>query len=594
MRFVELYKSPVWYDEVVTMLMSTGHCVTLPGKIKPDPACNDYPGTDGFVPARQLKQYVEFPEHGLKWSSVIRAVQLTDAHPPLYTVAVSSWMQMAGLSVPNLRIFSVFWNCLTLVFIWLTTRRLAGRRAAFYATTFFWLNPIVLHYAVEGRSYALLLFLAAGLVWLTLRCHDGGISKGRFAAITTIAASGMMIHYFFFGFLSGCWLWWLARPGKSDRKVILAHCALTMLIPLAWYVSMIRPLLHYDWSGPGKTFLITLPIWAEFYNPARVFFWQSGIRISLSQSLLPDLLELGATLLLLPIWAVILRRCSPLPKTGALFGFLLAPLMVLGAAPPAINIVKSLTESSQSWLIATFVLLMICAIGIYFKMLLHSERVTDKSGKLVALLYVSALLTPVMPIATDILLKLSLMTQARYCLLELVPAAILIGMGCSRLTRTVQLVVPTIWLIIALATFATEIQSNQRSWVNYHEIATFIDSQDKALPVISEDHPAVTIGLARELANDRLITSWYDEDGTTISNVYSGQLSPTQVIPLINGRSGVIVVHWHAPLRHNPKVTRLESWLTSHAQLRVSHDSPGATIAVYGPQKGPVFNLTIP
>src|SRR5436305_2306286 len=74
-------------------------------------------------------------------------------------------------------------------------RKLVSRRAALFASAFVAVNPLMVWYSQEARSYSLLTFLsAAGLYWFArARRRAGALDLAAWSAVSCLA---LATHYF--------------------------------------------------------------------------------------------------------------------------------------------------------------------------------------------------------------------------------------------------------------------------------------------------------------------------------------------------------------------------------------------------------------
>jgi mannosyltransferase len=131
-----------------------------------------------------------------------------DIQPPLYYYLLWLWVRLAGTSEYALRFPSVFFGLLTLPMLWVTARRLLGKRAAWLAALFLALSPLHVYYAQEARMYTLLTFLGLLSSYLLLRLVSNrtksfpspyrreGLGMGVAYALAAVAA--LYTHYFAF------------------------------------------------------------------------------------------------------------------------------------------------------------------------------------------------------------------------------------------------------------------------------------------------------------------------------------------------------------------------------------------------------------
>jgi len=218
---------------------------------------------------------------GSFWHAM-EAVGFSESAPPLYYVLAWFWTQLTGTGEFGLRSLSALAGVATVPVAYLLGAELRGRRAGIVAAALVAVNPMLLWYSQEARSYALLVLLTALAALYFLRALpfrdvpslrgpygplSDGTSVGRRRDLTLwgiFSALALATHYFaiFPIALEAAWL--LRRHGRRTlvglRIVVLAGLALTPLIihqtslgHAEWIGS--RSLGHRLWEA-GVTFVV--------------------------------------------------------------------------------------------------------------------------------------------------------------------------------------------------------------------------------------------------------------------------------------------------------------------------------------------------
>ncbi|MCW2608718.1 MAG: glycosyl transferase, family 39, partial [Frankiales bacterium] len=112
----------------------------------------------------------------------------------LHTVLLRGWQHVAPGDL-GLRLPSLLATVIACVLLGLLADRLLSRRAALVAPVLLAANPVAVRYAVEARSYALLLALAVAAGLLLDRAVRRP-SAGAFAAYAAVAGVAVYAHYF--------------------------------------------------------------------------------------------------------------------------------------------------------------------------------------------------------------------------------------------------------------------------------------------------------------------------------------------------------------------------------------------------------------
>lgn len=191
LRFWELGEQGLWYDESVTAWLLRGS------------------------PAQMLA-----------------AIPHTESTPPLYYLVAWGWVRVLGDTATGLRSLSAVAGVATVAVACGAGRALAGWRVGLVAALLVAVNPLLVWYSQEARSYALLVLLCAGSLWLLAaarqRCSPGfalGWGAGAALALAT--------HYFAVFLVLPEALLVLAQRGGARLRWRLAAVAIPAATGLA-------------------------------------------------------------------------------------------------------------------------------------------------------------------------------------------------------------------------------------------------------------------------------------------------------------------------------------------------------------------------
>jgi mannosyltransferase len=160
----------------------------------------------------------------------------SERSPPLYYVLVWAWSKIFGTGEVGLRSLSALFGTLTVPLAYSAAGTLgSSRRVALFAAAFAALNPYLIWYSQEARSYALMvLFAALALVYFARSLELS--SPSSLAMWALASALALSSHYFAVFLIVPQALWLLLRDG-SRRRAMLATAAIApvglALIPLA-------------------------------------------------------------------------------------------------------------------------------------------------------------------------------------------------------------------------------------------------------------------------------------------------------------------------------------------------------------------------
>jgi mannosyltransferase len=158
----------------------------------------------------------------------------SESTPPLYYAIGWLWSRVFGTSEVGLRSLSALCGTAFVPVAWAAARELATQRVAIVAAALATVNPLLIWYSQEARSYALLLLL--GSVSFLLFARMLREPSARTLAWWTIA-SGLAIatHYFAAFVVAPEALWLLLRfPDRRQPAVAIAGLAAVggVLLPL--------------------------------------------------------------------------------------------------------------------------------------------------------------------------------------------------------------------------------------------------------------------------------------------------------------------------------------------------------------------------
>jgi mannosyltransferase len=134
-----------------------------------------------------------------------------DPTPPTYYLFMHGWIWLFGDSPLALHTPSLIFSSLTVPVVYLTAKTLFDRRTALLAGLFVAINPFLVVYSQEARTYALLC-LADSLALLALAVYfrfrdEGGVRLLRWLALFAAAVIfGVFLHFTSIFFLTACFL----------------------------------------------------------------------------------------------------------------------------------------------------------------------------------------------------------------------------------------------------------------------------------------------------------------------------------------------------------------------------------------------------
>src|SRR5215212_6768679 len=175
---------------------------------------------------------------------MLSAIPDSESTPPLYYVVAWFWSKLFGTGEVGLRSLSAVLGTITIPLAFVLGRELAGRTTGLVAAALTAFNPLLIWYAQEARSYALMIVLTGLSLVLLLRAL-GDPSPRRLAGWALVSVAAIATHYFA-GFLVGAealWLLYRLRSRASLIGVAAVAAVGAALLPLA---------LHQRSSGAAR------------------------------------------------------------------------------------------------------------------------------------------------------------------------------------------------------------------------------------------------------------------------------------------------------------------------------------------------------
>lgn len=157
-----------------------------------------------------------------------------ESNPPLFYVLEWGWTRLFGDGEAGLRSLSALAGLLTVPVAYAVGRRVAGARAGLATAALVAVNPLLVWFSQEARSYALATLLSAVALWLFLTARED--PRGRLLAGWAVAAAlALATHYFTAFVLLPQALWLLRRhPRRGSAVAAVASVAIAglALLPL--------------------------------------------------------------------------------------------------------------------------------------------------------------------------------------------------------------------------------------------------------------------------------------------------------------------------------------------------------------------------
>jgi len=165
---------------------------------------------------------------------MLRRVRESESNPPLYYVAAWTWAKAFGTGEVGLRSLSALIGTATIPVAFLAGRAALDDRAGLVAAALAAVNPMLIWYSQEARSYALLVFFSALSLYFFLRALRSGGHSGFAVAIEAV--------------------WLLVALSERRRAAVLA-VATTAVVGAA-----LVPLLLFQVNGTHIGWIASMPL----------------------------------------------------------------------------------------------------------------------------------------------------------------------------------------------------------------------------------------------------------------------------------------------------------------------------------------------
>jgi 4-amino-4-deoxy-L-arabinose transferase-like glycosyltransferase len=165
------------------------------------------------------------------FSDMLHAVKKSESNPPLYYVLAWGWAKAFGTGEFGLRSLSALFGTGTVLLAYCVGAELASRRAGLIAAALVAVNPMLIWYSQEARSYAVLVFFcAASLLFFVRALRTGG---GRDLALWALASALALCSHYFAVFLVAAETVWLLAALRARWRALLPAIAAIAAVGLA-------------------------------------------------------------------------------------------------------------------------------------------------------------------------------------------------------------------------------------------------------------------------------------------------------------------------------------------------------------------------
>jgi uncharacterized membrane protein len=170
------------------------------------------------------------------FGDMLHSVKASESNPPLYYVLAWAWAKVFGTGEVGLRSLTALFGAATVPVGYLIGRQLASRRAGLILAALVALNPMLIWYSQEARSYALLVFFGALSLLFFARALN--TARGRDLAFWALASALALCSHYFAVFPVAIEAVWLLLALRAHWRVVVPALAAALasglaLLPLA-------------------------------------------------------------------------------------------------------------------------------------------------------------------------------------------------------------------------------------------------------------------------------------------------------------------------------------------------------------------------
>ena len=208
--------------------------------------------------------------------SDIWGMTAADVHPPLYYFLLKIWSGIFGYTDFGMRLMSVFFGAVAIVFAWQWLKRKFGVRPAIMATLLMTLSPMLIRYGQEMRMYTMAAAIIFGATYVLQMAID--TEKRKYWIIYgVLMALGMWTHYFtawvFVAHLG--YLIFTYRKKIFQKNIILSYVtAVVLYIPwIPGFLAQVGEVQQGFWIGES-----TLATVSDYF--AKTFLFRNGEEIT--------------------------------------------------------------------------------------------------------------------------------------------------------------------------------------------------------------------------------------------------------------------------------------------------------------------------
>lgn len=165
------------------------------------------------------------------FAHMLKEVERSESNPPLYYVLAWGWAKAFGVGEVGLRSLSALLGAATVPVAYFVGRELASRRAGLVLAAMVAVNPMLIWYSQEARSYAPLVFF--GTLSLLFFARALSTRAGRDLAWWSLASALALCSHYFAVFAVGIEAAWLLVALRGRWRAVLPAVGGVVAVGLA-------------------------------------------------------------------------------------------------------------------------------------------------------------------------------------------------------------------------------------------------------------------------------------------------------------------------------------------------------------------------
>jgi mannosyltransferase len=165
------------------------------------------------------------------FADMLRQVKGSESNPPLYYVLAWGWAKAFGTDEVGLRSLTALFGAATVPLVYCIGAELASRRAGLIAAALVAVNPMLIWYSQEARSYAILVFFCAASLLFFARALR--TRSGRDLALWALASALALCSHYFAIFAVAIEALWLLVALRSRWRLVLPAIGGVVVVGLA-------------------------------------------------------------------------------------------------------------------------------------------------------------------------------------------------------------------------------------------------------------------------------------------------------------------------------------------------------------------------